>query len=33
MRIWGADAEALARRERRWLDMKAATDLLAALQD
>lgn len=31
MRIWGADAEALARRERRWAEMKAAADLFAAL--
>ena len=26
-RMWGADAEATARRERRWADMKAAADL------
>ena len=26
-RMWGADAEATARRERRWTDMKAAADL------
>jgi chaperone required for assembly of F1-ATPase len=32
MRIWGADAEALARRERRWAEMKAAADLLAAVR-
>jgi len=32
MRIWGADAEALARRARRWTEMKAAADLLAALR-
>lgn len=32
MRVWGADAEALARRERRWAEMKAAADLLAALR-
>ncbi len=30
MRIWGSDAEALARRDKRWLDMKAAYDLLRA---
>ena len=30
MRIWGADAEALARRDKRWLEMKAAHDLLRA---
>jgi chaperone required for assembly of F1-ATPase len=32
MRIWGADSEALARRERRWAEMKAAADLLAAVR-
>jgi chaperone required for assembly of F1-ATPase len=30
MRIWGADAEALARRDKRWLEMKAAHDLFCA---
>lgn len=30
MRIWGADAEALARREKRWLEIKAAHDLFLA---
>ncbi len=27
MRIWGADTEALARRDKRWTEMKAAHDL------
>ena len=31
MRLWGADTEALARRAGRFVDMKAAADLLAAL--
>lgn len=30
MRIWGADAEAIARRNKRWLEMKAAHDLFQA---
>jgi chaperone required for assembly of F1-ATPase len=30
MRIWGSDTEAQARRERRWLEMKAAADLFFA---
>jgi chaperone required for assembly of F1-ATPase len=30
MRIWGADAEALERRARRWTEMKSATDLFFA---
>ena len=30
MRLWGADAEALARRERRWRDMQAAVALFRA---
>ena len=30
MRIWGADAEALARREKRWAEMRAAHDLFQA---
>ena len=29
MRFWGADAEALARRERRWREMAAAAALYA----
>jgi chaperone required for assembly of F1-ATPase len=33
MRIWGGDAEALARRERRWTEMKAAADLYGAVRD
>ena len=32
MRIWGADSEAIARREHRWAEMKAAADLLAAVR-
>jgi chaperone required for assembly of F1-ATPase len=32
IRIWGTDAEALARRERRWTEMKSAADLLAAVR-
>lgn len=32
IRVWGADSEALARRERRWAEMKAAADLLKAVQ-
>ena len=31
MRLWGLDAEALARRAKRFEDMKAASDLFAAL--
>lgn len=31
MRLWGMDAEALARRSVRFVDMKAASDLFAAL--
>ncbi len=31
IRIWGTDHEAEARRARRWADMRAAADLLAAL--
>ena len=31
MSLWGADTEALARRAARFVDMKAAVDLLAAL--
>jgi chaperone required for assembly of F1-ATPase len=30
MRIWGADAEAIARRDKRWREMKAAHDLFFA---
>lgn len=30
---WGEDAEATARRERRWLEMQAAARLLASLQE
>lgn len=30
MRIWGADAEAIARRNKRWLEIKAAHDLFQA---
>jgi chaperone required for assembly of F1-ATPase len=30
MRIWGADAEALERRARRWTEMKSAADLFFA---
>jgi chaperone required for assembly of F1-ATPase len=29
MQAWGADAEALARRESRWRDMQAAAFLFA----
>lgn len=32
MRIWGADADALTRRERRWAEMQAASSLFAAVQ-
>ena len=28
---WGEDAEAARRRERRWREMKAAADVIAAL--
>jgi chaperone required for assembly of F1-ATPase len=31
MRIWGADAEALTRREKRWAEMRAAAELYRAL--
>ncbi len=30
MRAWGADAEALARRERRWTEMEAAARIVGA---
>ena len=32
MRVWGADAEALARRERRWAEFAAATCLFTLIQ-
>ena len=32
MRIWGADSDAIARRQRRWTEMKSAADLLVAVR-